>query len=547
VHAQLQLKADAGAREPSGGGRGRVVPSVVEEVVRSRGRPLDASVRGFMEPRFGAGFGSVPLRAGVGAGLAAPEIGVPGDRFEREADAVAGRVTGMRSVAPGGESVDFSGVQVHADVRAAESARQLGARAFTLGRHIVFGEGEYAPNSPAGRELLAHELSHVMQQTSTPANDRGAAHFQAVGRPRIQGRWRLDRVQTDDRQETTIEDENGEAWSMAAGTTVMSRARTWQETGWVHQKVGGSAQTAHWMRTRYVFKNDGRDNDYLQLRPEGTISGRAKAEDLYFARATGVVWGRVIERTSENPTPGDREMFPTLKDGGVSAATIGDLAEVEADISLGERGSLNVKIPLKKVNQGVPSQFEGAVSPYHEVSNAVDEVEVILGARTTADADIRTAIMSWDVAPWVSRNYNTSIGIANYFLKYNSVPAPTPRRAPTVQGAPGQAAAATARPDLFRDGNASGPRIDNVRVPKDIEVDSDGYVDGPGKGGPSSFAIPKSEKNWWKYPSSKPDPSGIVVRNDHNKHWAWEPARRMKLDEYKSRLRASVPDWSKTW
>jgi hypothetical protein len=59
---------------------------------------------------------------------------------------------------------DFSQVRVHTDAPAAESARALGARAYTVGRDIVFGGGEYAPHSAAGQRLLAHELAHVVQQ-----------------------------------------------------------------------------------------------------------------------------------------------------------------------------------------------------------------------------------------------------------------------------------------------------------------------------------------------------------------------------------------------
>ena len=59
---------------------------------------------------------------------------------------------------------DFSAVRVHADGAAARAARGVGARAFTIGRDIVFGAGQYAPDSRAGQRLLAHELVHVTQQ-----------------------------------------------------------------------------------------------------------------------------------------------------------------------------------------------------------------------------------------------------------------------------------------------------------------------------------------------------------------------------------------------
>jgi hypothetical protein len=59
---------------------------------------------------------------------------------------------------------DFSGVRVHTDSEADTLNRQLGARAFTTGRDIFFGQGEYSPGSASGRKLLAHELTHVVQQ-----------------------------------------------------------------------------------------------------------------------------------------------------------------------------------------------------------------------------------------------------------------------------------------------------------------------------------------------------------------------------------------------
>jgi hypothetical protein len=75
---------------------------------------------------------------------------------------------------------DLSAVRVHADEGAALSAEQLDARAFTLGRDIVFGAGEYAPTTRAGRELIAHEIGHVLQQHSEPdARHDGAAGTEA--------------------------------------------------------------------------------------------------------------------------------------------------------------------------------------------------------------------------------------------------------------------------------------------------------------------------------------------------------------------------------
>ena len=100
----------------AGDAQGQTAPPMVHGVLRSPGQPLDAATRDFMEPRFGR---------------------------------------------------DFSGVRVHTDGDAAESSRFLNAVAYTVGRDIVFGHGQYAPQTGPGRRLIAHELTHVVQQHAT--------------------------------------------------------------------------------------------------------------------------------------------------------------------------------------------------------------------------------------------------------------------------------------------------------------------------------------------------------------------------------------------
>lgn len=65
-------------------------------------------------------------------------------------------------------------VRIHDDTQAASAARAVDARAYTVGRHIVFGAGQYAPHAPAGRALLAHELAHTVQQRSADGGRLGA-------------------------------------------------------------------------------------------------------------------------------------------------------------------------------------------------------------------------------------------------------------------------------------------------------------------------------------------------------------------------------------
>lgn len=98
---------------PAPAGMGLDAPPVVNEVLNSPGQPLDPQTRTFMESRFGH---------------------------------------------------DFGRVRVHTDDRAAESARAVDALAYTVGADVVFAPGHYAPQTSEGKRLLAHELTHVLQQ-----------------------------------------------------------------------------------------------------------------------------------------------------------------------------------------------------------------------------------------------------------------------------------------------------------------------------------------------------------------------------------------------
>lgn len=64
---------------------------------------------------------------------------------------------------------DFSGITIHDDAAAEQLNRSLGSHAFTIGKQIAFGAGEYRPGTPAGDRLLAHELTHTLQQGSSPS------------------------------------------------------------------------------------------------------------------------------------------------------------------------------------------------------------------------------------------------------------------------------------------------------------------------------------------------------------------------------------------
>jgi hypothetical protein len=110
-----------------------------------------------------------PLRSMARSASSTLTVNQPGDRYEQEADQVADRVMRHTDAAPASGGNTFSGVHVHTDARAAESARAVGALAYTVGDNLVFGSGQFAPETTSGQRLLAHELTHTLQQSG---NDR---------------------------------------------------------------------------------------------------------------------------------------------------------------------------------------------------------------------------------------------------------------------------------------------------------------------------------------------------------------------------------------
>jgi len=116
------------------------VPTIVHQTIATSGQQLPTAVRAFMEPRFGT---------------------------------------------------DFSDVRLHTDDAAARSSAAVSARAYTVGSHVVFGAGEYAPATLAGQRLIAHELTHVVQQqASTPTHTRP----ESIGHPADASEREADRI-----------------------------------------------------------------------------------------------------------------------------------------------------------------------------------------------------------------------------------------------------------------------------------------------------------------------------------------------------------------
>jgi Domain of unknown function (DUF4157) len=142
------------------------VPQIVHEVLRSPGQPLDATTRAYMESRFGHDFSRIRVHTDpsiIGSDIA---VNQPDDLHEQEASRVSAMV--MHAKDSSARGANFSHIRVHVGEVAAESARAVNARAYTVGQNIIFGEGYYSPSTFGGKQLIAHELTHAVQQRSVP-------------------------------------------------------------------------------------------------------------------------------------------------------------------------------------------------------------------------------------------------------------------------------------------------------------------------------------------------------------------------------------------
>ena len=133
-------------------------------------------------PPAGEHDGAPRTRTGaVGATIARQVVALPAPRPLQSTAARALRSGGqplaseVRASMEAAFAHDFSGVRIHADPHADRSAQALGARAYTVGQHVAFAEGQYRPQQPEGRRLLAHELAHVVQQRGAAPTAQGKA------------------------------------------------------------------------------------------------------------------------------------------------------------------------------------------------------------------------------------------------------------------------------------------------------------------------------------------------------------------------------------
>jgi len=234
-------------------------PPVAQSVLRSPGKPLDRETRSNMESRFG---------------------------------------------------VSLEGVRVHSDINAAESARAVNAKAFTFGDHIAFGAGHYAPATLSGKRLIAHELTHVIQQRRGGTNTIQASEFQA----------------------------RSAAERIVSGQGVPPNAVGGAPLGLYADSLGGSLDTA--ADSRYKLKLDPALGQFNLATLDGFELNHPEMPDRYNSEIKDIA-GTVLRMLSHSPTS-------KVTITGHTDATGGE----EYNMELGKKRALSAAAALSEA--GVP-------------------------------------------------------------------------------------------------------------------------------------------------------------------------------------------------
>lgn len=247
-------------------------PAIVHDVLNSPGQPLDKQTRAFFEPRFGHDFSEVRVHADAAAAESAQQVNalaythgeniVFASGLSPAAPAHVPRIVSevLRSPSHPLDSAtraffeprfgrDFSDVRIHTDPVAQQSAREVNARAYTVGNDMVFAANQFSPGTQEGCSLLAHELTHVVQQVTE--------HRRHIQR------------QPDPNRETSAEEADNEVskeldtiaaqWELVASSALdQSLSKAWVTSGDEVVKLirnhTATAQNAHRQNDKLLFR-----------------------------------------------------------------------------------------------------------------------------------------------------------------------------------------------------------------------------------------------------------------------------------------------------
>jgi hypothetical protein len=312
-------------------------PPMVHDVLRSPGLPIDAATRRYMEPRFGA---------------------------------------------------DLGDIRVHTDSRAAESAAQVSARAYTVGNHIVFGTGEWQPGGQEGDQLIAHELTHALQ--------RGAG----IHRKPIKPPYRAQIVSPPDAGGKpgviqTCQDVNAKG----CRTDVLAAG---MEVTVTNEFVGGlwlfvehlpkeAAEALHGQQWIYV------QSKFVKRLPATPASAKATqpAGEASVQQLGDAIYGRDTERTLDILNAGGLEnAFALLRKVHAAAAAQGQISPIlyltdDFTLTTGDERSLLVAVAAHTVSLGFGLQSGAVDDAYDEIITASQRLGALSAGIVTVYLDRR--------------------------------------------------------------------------------------------------------------------------------------------------------------
>jgi hypothetical protein len=270
---------------------------------------------------------------------------------------------------------DFSQVRLHQDEVAATSSRQMGARAYTVGNAVVFGAGQYKPATSSGQRLLAHELTHVLQQRA------GGADGVAVQRSPLDG---LDDAHRRRGTADGLGHPPGDPLPFREATELAECIRIMKDPEYCRREVLGESSPADAPATpanepakKTEFAEDAADKQ-VTIQPESKIEGE-EARKIEMEASIGASL-ETKKEDGKRQTEGDGELafeltFPLFKQ------------PQKRSFSLFKEGSTELNLGPGRVGGG--AAIDMVKQEFPKVKSLLKLDELSVSGKTTASGDFQ--------------------------------------------------------------------------------------------------------------------------------------------------------------
>jgi hypothetical protein len=352
---------------------------------------------------------------------------------------------------------DFGQVRVHIDAKSADAARAVNAVAYTIGRDIVFTAGQYAPESAAGRRLLAHELTHVVQQRAaaaiTPPGSLAQAWIQQTGEAMAPGPQPADRPPVASSDESGLEQDaersarrltNRGLGVAAASASPIPPPRNVLARAAVNAGISGAAEALPAALASHVRRHLDIDPEEVRIHRDTTAAAAARV-----LGANGYAYGHHVVLGHDAQNVDSPRGFATL------AHELGHVAQQQAQPATGltPRPQFSLKTYIAAMNKQPEPDWKTAAEHLNGEDPATIK-QILKGLSQTYRAKLHEAAREW---PGACSNIG-QLTRADYLAAHpeiKSAPAdscdkkeaaPADAKAILTDATPAKAAAATAAP-----------------------------------------------------------------------------------------------------